>query len=161
MDKTHRRIWAVLARTTFFFIISLRDRAPGILLICSCVPFFIRPKAPTTTGTAVVFKWHFFFFLTISISRSLYLLKHFCRDVFVTWYAYVNQCTNFFFSVFDNNVLGNLLALFNRKTPEDANICSWWCSYQFAAGFHPVVMPDLPIQDTLSWRFFVLIRSDY
>ena len=70
IDSTLLRIWAVLQRSSFFYI-SYRLTLPGILIICLSVSFLIIPSAPTITGTVGVLMCHIF---SISISRFLHLL---------------------------------------------------------------------------------------
>lgn len=86
-----------------YFGVSCRNAAPRILLIYSCIPFFIRHKVPTKIRTGLFFKCHIF--CSISITRSLYLFfqKTFV-EIFLSLYTFISICENIFFAVFDNNV---------------------------------------------------------
>lgn len=115
------------------FLISVRDVAPRILLICCWIPSFIRPKAPTTARTILLVPQSFLFQFS-----SCHLVR------------FVSIIVIFFFAFFDNNDRGFFLYCLigiDRKIPENRNTRSlnyiYWimCSW-----FYPVVITDIPLQ---------------
>ena len=139
MDSAFRRICAVPVRTIFW--ISYRLGLPGIILRYLSTPFFMTPRAPTTTGIVVVLSCHIF---VVSISRSLYLdsFSNSFRDIFLSdgMVISISRHRFFFLSLI---IMSGRLAFIVRsvcteKSHSIVTSCvsvtgSGWCSYQCSA----------------------------
>ena len=98
IESTFRDMWEVLVSTTF--CISCSDGLPRIWSIKFWVPFFIMPRAPTTTGIVLVLSFHIFVTL---ILRSLYLESSWnsLREIFLS----AETVTAIIIHVFSSNFL--------------------------------------------------------
>ena len=101
-ESIFHNMWTVLVK--IIFCISCSQGLPGIWSIKLCMPFLIMPRAPVTTGIALILSFHIFVTSICKIFLFRKLLELFERNIVSCWNCNIYHDACILFEIFYCNV---------------------------------------------------------